>query len=960
MPNRSLSEIDYSRLQKQLQGRVYGDDSMRWLYSTDASIYRIQPAGVVIPKGAEDLDATLAFARSEGLAITARGGGTSLGGQALGAGLQLDFFPHFKGILEINPEAGWARVQPGVVLDHLNAALAPHGYWFGPDVATSARATLGGMISNNSAGARSIVYGKTIDHVLELEVLLSDGTRTTLKSLDAQAWAVKSRLNSLEGRIYASLDAEITAHRAEIEKRFPKILRRVSGYNLDAFLGTGDKNLSWLVTGSEGTLAIIREAKIRLSPKPKYRGLLIIYCQNLADALEANHMILETRPSAAEVMDQMLLDLTRQNPLYARKLYFLEQPTEVLLMVEYMADSETELKSKLATGEQFARAHGLGTGCTALTDEQVQADVWAIRKAGLPLLYSRPGDYKPVTFVEDTAVDPAQLRDFIAEFDELVKAHDTVAAYYAHASAGCIHIRPMMDLKQVSEVRKMRSLAEAVLELVLRYGGAMSGEHGDGIARSEFNERLFGREVYQVFRRLKASWDPHRQLNPGNITDAPPMDSHLRYGEGYRPLPFETELKYTRQESYQALVELCNGCGGCRKIGSGTMCPPFMATRNEEDSTRARANLLRRLLVEPDLLQIASERQTLLDVLDLCVGCKACKTECPSKVDMAKLKAETLHQDHQLHGVPLRSRLLGNVKWLNHAGSLAAPMSNLLLKLPPVRQLMEKRLGIAAHRPLPPFAAVPFDYRFAHRPAPAENRPAIVLFNDCYMNYNHPEVGEATVKVLEAFGYRVIVPEQVCCGRPQLSFGLLDEARASTRRVLEVYQPYLRQGLQVVGCEPSCVLSFRDEYLDFEPEAAQALAQQSLTLQEWLVAEAVRRPELPFTPHFQDQVFFHEHCHQKSLVGQEVALAALKLLPNLDVVMSPAGCCGMAGAFGYEAEHVEMSRAIASERLLPALAKYPSARVGVSGISCRHQIEAETGREVRHLAEILAAALLSP
>lgn len=954
--NRSPSEIDYSRLQKQLQGRVYGDDSMRWLYSTDASIYQIQPAGVVIPKGSEDLDATLAFARSEGIPVTARGGGTSLGGQALGAGLQLDFFPHFKGILEINAEAGWARVQPGVVLDHLNAALAPHGYWFGPDVATSARATIGGMISNNSAGARSIVYGKTVDHVLELEVLLSDGTRTALKSLDAQAWAVKSRLKGLEGRIYATLGAEIAAHRAEIEKRFPKILRRVSGYNLDAFLDKGAKNLSWLVTGSEGTLAIIREAKIRISPKPKQRGLLLIYCHSLAAALEANHMILETQPSAAEVMDRMLLDLTRQNALYARKLAFMEQPAEVLLMVEYMADSPTELASKLASGEKFARAHGLGSGCTALSDEKVQADVWAIRKAGLPLLYSKPGDYKPVTFVEDTAVDPARLKDFIAEFDEIVKAHDTVAAYYAHASAGCIHIRPMMDLKQVSEVRKMRSLAEAVLELVLRYGGAMSGEHGDGIARSEFNERLFGSEVYQVFRRLKASWDPHRRFNPGNITDAPPMDSNLRYGEGYRPMPFETELKYTRQESWQALVELCNGCGGCRKIGSGTMCPPFMVTRDETDSTRARANLLRRLLVEPDLLHIESERQGLLDVLDLCIGCKACKTECPSKVDMAKLKAETLHRDHRLQGVPLRSRLLGHLKWLNHAGSLAAPLSNRLLKLPALRQLLEKQLGLAAHRPLPPFAAVPFDYRFAQRAAPAGERPAIVLFNDCYMNYNHPEVGEATVKLLEAFGYRVLVPPQVCCGRPQISFGLLDQARASAQHLLEVYRPYLRQGLQVVGCEPSCMLSFRDEYPDFYPQAAQRLAQQSLTLQEWLVAEVASHPVQPFAQR-QEQVFFHEHCHQKSLVGQELALAALKLVPGLDVMMSPAGCCGMAGAFGYEAEHVGMSRAIAGERLLPALANYPKARVGVSGISCRHQIEAETGREVRHLAEILASML---
>lgn len=945
------TDIDFTRLQRQLQGQVHADAGTRWLYSTDASIYQIQPAGVVVPRVAEDLDATLAFAREQGLSITPRGGGTSLGGQALGAGLQLDFFPHFHRILEIDAEAGWARVQPGVVLDQLNAALEPYGCWFGPDVATSARATIGGMIANNSAGARSIVYGKTLDHVLELEVLLSDGSRACFKPLDAEGWRVKSRLTGLEGALYRDLDAEITAHRGEIEKRFPKLLRRVSGYNLDAFLSAGPRNLSWLVTGSEGTLALIREAKIRISPKPAQRGLLILYFHNLAEALEANHAILSTRPSAAEVMDQMLLDLTRQNALYASKLGFMEREAEVLLLVEYLADSEAEVQDKLAKARRFARDERLGFHASLAVDARAQADAWAIRKAGLPLLYSRPGDYKPVTFVEDTAVDPARLKDFISEFDELVRAHDTVAAYYAHASAGCIHIRPMLDLKQVSEVRKMRSLAEAVLKLVLRYGGAMSGEHGDGLARSEFNEQLFGSEIYQLFRRIKQNWDPHRRFNPGNITDAPPMDSHLRYGEGYRPRPFETTLHYTRQESWQALVELCNGCGGCRKIGSGTMCPPFMVSRDEADSTRARANLLRRLLIEPE--PAAADAEALLAVLDTCVGCKACQTECPSKVDLAKLKSETLHRFQQRQGVPLRSRLLGHLKWLNHAGALAAPLSNQLLKLPPLRRLIERSLGLAANRPLPPFAAVPFDYRFdRHRP-PAGTRPTVVLFNDCYMNYNHPEVGEASVALLEAFGYRVELPPQVCCGRPLISLGLLDEAKAYARRLLEINRPYLARGLTVVGCEPSCLLSFRDEYPDFWPQA-QALAAHSLTLQEWLA----RQPQTlqPFAPS-REQVFYHEHCHQKSLVGQQAVEAALGRVPGLEVVLSPAGCCGMAGAFGYEAEHVALSRAIAGERLLPALAAHPRARIGVSGVSCRHQIEAETGRTTRHLAEILAASL---
>ena len=946
------SEINWERLRGQLQGTVHSDVSMRWLYSTDASIYQIMPAGVVVPRSDADLDATLAFARETGLSLVPRGGGTSLGGQAVGPGLALDL-THFNRILEINPEQGWARVQPGVILDQLNQALAEVGCWFGPDVASSARATLGGMIGNNSAGARSIVYGKTIDHVLSLDVLLADGSRAVLRSLDPRSWALKCRQSSLEGRIYQTLTAEIESQRDEIEARFPKLLRRVSGYNLDAFLTDGERNLSWLVTGSEGTLALIREAKLKISRKPPFQGLLLIYCHSLGDALEANHAILETGPVAAEVMDEMLLELTRQNPAFARKLHFMAVDAEVLLMVEYMAESASELSAKLSAGQRFARSHKLGFDTALVVEPAAQADVWAIRKAGLPLLYSRPGEHKPITFVEDTAVDPARLKDFIADFDAIVKAHDTTAAYYAHASAGCIHIRPLLDLKQISEVRKMRSMAEAVLELVLRYGGAMSGEHGDGLARSEFNERLFGPVIYQAFRRIKASWDPDGRLNPGKITDAPPMDSHLRYGEAYHPKPFATVFKYVQQTSYQTLVELCNGCGACRKQGSGTMCPPYMVTRAEQDSTRGRANLLRRLLVEGELN--GEDQASLKQVLDLCVGCKACKTECPSKVDLAKLKSETLHRLQKQSGVPWRSRLFGQLKWLNHLGSLTAPLSNQLLRFAPLRKGLENSLGIAADRPLPPFASVPFDYRFGQHCSPAPDRPAVVLFNDCYMNYNHPEVGEATVALIEAFGYRVIVPPQVCCGRPLISMGMLDQAKAQARRLLNSLAPYLAAGHQMVGCEPSCLLGFRDEYPDFWPDGAM-LGQASLSLQEWLVVEASKLDKLPFKP-LQRQVFYHEHCHQKTLVGQELTLQSLQLAAGTEVVLSPAGCCGMAGSFGYEAEHVAISRAIAAERMLPALARYPDATLGVSGISCRHQIEAETGRKAYHLAEILAQGL---
>lgn len=951
---------------RNFSGEAYFDNTQRWLYSTDASIYQEMPLGVLVPQNPDDLDVALELAQRYESSLTPRGGGTSLGGQAVGAGLQVDLGKYFNRILEINPEAGWARVQPGVILDQLNAALEPHGLWFGPDVAPSNRATIGGMIGNNSAGARSIVYGKTIDHVLELDVLLSDGSRALLRELDARSWQVKCQGNSLESEIYRCLSEGIETHRQEIEARFPKILRRVSGYNLDAFLKAEDRNLAHLMVGSEGGLCLIREAKIKLEKRPSHRGLLLISCHDLASALEANHAILSTGPSAAEVIDEMLMELTRANTAYARKLYFLEHEAPVLLIVEYMGHSAAERNEKLQAGLQFAQAAGLGFHASITCDPRVQQDVWTIRKAGMPLLYSRPSDYKPMTFVEDTAVAPEQLKDFVRDFETIVAAHDTRASYYAHASVGCLHIRPLLDLKQLSEVRKMRSLSEAVVELVQRYHGAMSGEHGDGYARSEFNEKLFGPVVYGLFQQLKAVADPDNRLNPGKVVNAPPMDQNLRYGESYRPQPLETQLAYTQQQSFQTLVELCNGCGGCRKLDTGIMCPPYQVTRNEADSTRGRANALRRLLLQPEMN--TPEERELRQVLDLCVGCKACKSECPSKVDLAKLKAEFLHRYQQRHGVPLRSRALAQLKWLNHFGALGAPISNRLLRAKPLRRLLQSVLGLDAQKKLPPFAEIPLDYWFAQREkrsGPVNPRgPAVALFNDCYMNYNHPEVGQAAVRLLEAFGYRVLLPAQVCCGRPAISLGLLDRAQRSAKQVLQAYAPLTQQGVQVVGLEPSCLLSFRDEYPDFWPEAARGLCQQSLSLPEWLMQRAADFQEqgrpLPFKQ-LSKKIFFHEHCHQRSLVGAELTEQALQLPEGFELEMSRAGCCGMAGSFGYEQEHAQLARDIGAQRLFPHvqhfLERHGDGEVAVSGISCRHQIEGELGQPVRHLAEILTDAL---
>lgn len=980
-------------LQKHIAGEVLSDSTSRWMYSTDASIYQYLPDLIVVPRTAEDLKVTLDFARTHGLPITARGGGTSLGGQAIGQGIQLDFSKHFNRILEVDPKEGWARVQPGVILEHLNQNLAPHHYWFGPDVAPTNRATLGGMIGNNSAGARSILYGKTLEHVLSLKTLWSDGRVSQVGALTPHDWNTLAEQEHCEGRLVRLLNRIRQDHTADIHQAFPKILRRVSGYNLDAFVDTPSGqalNLAHLLVGSEGTLALWQEARVKIVPKPQHSGLLVLYFDSVADALEANHAMIETEPSAAELIDDMLLELTRQNTAFARKLHFMAYAAPVILVVQYLADSDSELAHKVQKGIRFAQQQGLSQRYSVATDDRTQADIWAIRKAGMPLLYSMPGDHKPITFIEDTAVAPERLKAFIEDFDTLIQAHDTRAAYYAHASVGCLHIRPLIDLKQVSEVKKMRSLAEGVVALVQRYHGAMSGEHGDGLARSEFNETLFGPTVYGLFKAVKATADPHQLMNPGKITSAPPMDKNLRYGAFYHPRQLTGFLQdVTGKQSVNHLVEQCNGCGACRKSDVGTMCPPFRVTGKEADSTRGRANTLRRLLLAPELLQDPTAQNEIKAVMETCIGCKACKAECPSQVDMARLKSEYLQRQHAITGIPLRSQLFGQVKWLNHLGALTAPLSNQMLKNPPFRKLLERTLGIAASVPLPTFARVPFDYRFRQHTSSAgesgaDKRPAVILFNDCYMNYNHPEIGEAAVKVIEALGYRVIVPEQVCCGRPQLSLGLLTQAKSSAENLWAQLEPYLdikstnhangtngkksATPIPVIGIEPSCMISFADEYPGLSSPHNQALsqrlAQQSTLLQDWLLKTLAERQERGLTLPFQApgwRVFFHEHCHQKAW-GKDQGIALLQEIPGLDIVPSNAGCCGMAGSFGYEVEHAPLSQAIANQSLLPALEKAHAQeafdKIAVSGMSCRHQIQnqkpAGMNLKVQHWIEILA------
>jgi len=945
-------------LKQYVKGEVRFDRFSRVLYSTDASIYEIEPIGVVIPKGEEDVAAVVRIARENGVPILPRGGGTSLAGQAVGRAVVVDMSKFMNRILEVNPEGQWVRVQPGIVLDELNAHLRPSGLFFAPDVAPSNRATIGGMVGNNSCGARSIIYGKTVDHVEELRVLLAGGEEVVLKPLTKEAFQAKAKLKTLEGQIYREVQRIVEANRDEILTRYPKIMRRVGGYNLDEFVKDGELNLAKLVVGSEGTLATVLEVKLNLVPRPKMAALTIVHFREFLEAMEATNEILPFGPSAVELIDKMIIDLTRETLEYARRMTFVQGDPEALLLVEFYGTSLGELRAKVEGMEERLRRKGFGYAFVKVFDQEEQVNVWKVRKAGLGLLQGVRGDRKPIAFVEDTAVSPEHLPQYIRRFREILKEHGTTAGYYGHTSVGCIHIRPMINLKEVREIEKMRSIAEAIRDLVLEYGGAMSAEHGDGLARSQWNEKLFGPALYQAFKEVKRAFDPQGIMNPGKIVDAPPMTENLRYGPSYRTLPLKTYLSFEREGGFARAVELCNGMGVCRKKLEGTMCPSYMVTLEEEHSTRGRANLLRAVLsgkLPPE--ELSGKR--LFEALDLCLECKGCKGECPSNVDMAKLKYEFLAHYYEANPRPLRSKLFGSVELLNKLGSRFAPFSNWVMGTRLARLALHRLVGIAPERTLPPFARPTFPEWFAERRVkPTGRRGKVVLFPDTFMTYNYPEIGKAAVRVLEAAGFEVILPEKTCCGRPMISKGMLKEVKANARYNVEKLSAYANQGIPIVGCEPSCLLTFRDEYPDLiDDERATLVAKDSFLLEEFLLRLHEKGElDLRFNGS-KRKLLFHGHCHQKALVGSAPSLKVLRL-PGFEVEEVDSGCCGMAGSFGYEAEHYEISMAVGERRLFKAIRERGSeVEIVANGVSCRQQIVHGTGRRAKHIAEVLADAL---
>jgi len=949
-----------AKLRKEFSGEIHTDRFTRLLYSTDASIYQIEPLAVVVPRGRDDVAAAVLLASYHGLPVLPRGGGTSLAGQTVGAAVVIDFSKYMNRILEVNLEERFARVEPGIILDQLNAHLQKSGWRFPPDVATSNRATLGGMIGNNSSGAHSILYGITGDHIRELRLVLSDGGEAGFAEMSAEEFLRKGASNNFEGRIYRTVQQLVAENRQEIDSRYPKIMRRVGGYNLDKVLGVDGGNLCRLIVGSEGTLATCTEACVNLTRDPPVKSLAIVHFSDLVAALEALQEILALQPAAVELVDKVLLDLTRLQPAFARKMTFVEGDPAAILIVEFFGETPAEVRQKLSQLEQRLRTIGVGTACLRVEEPEAQANVWAIRKAGVGLLASTRGDAKSTAFVEDTAVAPEHLAEYVRRFRKILERHHTSAGFYGHASVGCLHIRPVINLKEPSGVQKMVDIAAAVKDLVIEFKGAMSGEHGDGIARSHWNRELFGDRLYTAFKELKAAFDPSGIMNPGKIVDGPSMTSHLRNEPQHAGVEIKTYLDFTREGGLVRAVEQCNGMGVCRKLDTGSMCPSYMATRDEEHSTRGRANALRAALTgRLPLEEFSSVRMH--ETMDLCLSCKACKTECSANVDMAKLKYEFLAHYYDHHGVPLRARVFADIAALSRLGSATAPLSNWAMRWSPVSRVLVRILGVHPDRKTPPFVRRTFRHWLRNHPPRTlpPSSPKVVLFNDTFTNYNEPWIGIAALRLLESSGAQVSVPKVVCCGRPMISQGLLAKAKKMARTNAALLAPAAESGAWIVGCEPSCILTLRDDYPDLlGTKEAAALAERVLSLEEYLCRRIDAGEWQPEFSSAQRPVLLHGHCHQKSLVGSGPSLRLLKMPPGFVAQEVDSGCCGMAGAFGYETEHYDLSLQIGEMRLFPAIrSSAEDALIVASGTSCRQQIRHATGRAAVHLAEALAGVL---
>jgi FAD/FMN-containing dehydrogenase/Fe-S oxidoreductase len=962
-----------AELSEKLQGSLFTDTVMRTLYATDASAYREMPLGVAIPETQADIQTLILFADTHQIPLIPRTAGTSLAGQVVGAGLVVDVSKFFDRILEVNKEESYVWVEPGVVRDVLNVELKKHGLFFGPETSTANRAMMGGMLGNNSCGSNSVVYGSTRDHVLAVEGYLSDGTFVTFDAEDpfetVKQLKEGSRLHTIYTQTLAALSNPTNQQNIQSEFPKPSIKRRNTGYAVDMLLNSNafiaDKpafNFCNLLAGSEGTLCFATRIKLHVDPlPPAHLGLVCAHFNSIDEALRANLIALKFNPSASELMDHYILECTKANAEQSQNRFFVEGDPGAILVVELRADDAESLAKQAQQVEQAMRAADLGYHFPYVTGGDVKK-VWDLRKAGLGLLSNLPGDEKAVAVIEDTAVDVNDLPAFIAEFNEILTANNLYCVHYAHAGSGELHLRPIINLKTEEGHKQFRHIAEEIARLVKKYQGSLSGEHGDGRLRGEFIPWMVGDANYQLMRELKSWWDPKGIFNPNKIVDTPPMDTFLRYEAGQQTPEFNTAFRYEGQDILQH-AEQCNGSGDCRKtpISGGTMCPSFMATRNEKETTRARANILREFLTRSTQPNRFNHKE-IKEVMDLCLACKGCKSECPSNVDVAKLKMEFLYQYQKENGTPLRSWLVGHFATISSLASYVPALYNVVMGTPFLRRISNQLVGFHPDRTMPLLAKQSLRSWLKGRKS-IDSSKAVYLFVDEFTNYNDAEVGRKTVLLLEALGYEVRTLAHPISGRSFLSKGMLDEARKLAQANVELWSALVTADIPLVGIEPSAILTFRDEYPDLVSDAwlekANNLSKNVLLLEEFIAREAdAKRIDKTLFKGDKRLLKLHGHCQQKSMSSLVAAKKALSLPANFEVQLIPSGCCGMAGSFGYEKEHYDLSMQIGELVLFPTVrAQGPEVEIVASGTSCRHQIHDGTQRHAKHTAEILFEAL---
>ncbi len=983
-------------LQQSLDDELHFDALMRTLYATDASVYKEMPLAVAYPRTVEDVKKLIRFATENGTSLIPRTAGTSLGGQCVGTGIVVDVSKHWNKILEINVAERWVRVQPGVIRDELNLFLARHGLFFGPVTATASRAMIGGMVGNNSCGATSIVHGTTRDHVLEIEAVLSDGSEVVFGSMGEADFLSKTKEQTLEGNIYRQFyeTLQVPENQANIRREYPKpdIHRRNTGYAVDVLLdhrpfspNGPDFNFCKLLTGSEGTLAFTTAVKLNVVPlPPPVPAVLCAHFSTLDESMEATLVAMQHRPDQCELVDKITLDCTKDNLEQSKNRFFVQGDPAAVLMIEFRRNTLAEAEAAAQSLIESFKNVGMGYAFPIVTGKQT-GQVWALRNAGLGVMSNIPGDAKPYSFVEDTAVSLADLPAYIREFEAMMADFGQQAVYYAHAGAGELHTKPVLNLKNAGDVRQFREIAEASARLVKKYNGSLSGEHGDGRVRGEFVPMMLGDANYQLLRSIKKTWDPHGIFNPGKITDAPPMDASLRYEVGANPPEITTVMDFSDAGGFLHMAEKCNGSGDCRRLdlSGGTMCPSYRATRDEKHTTRARANALREFLTVSSFGFRVSSHQSLItenevkQVLDLCLSCKGCTSECPSNVDMTTMKAEFTHQYYQRHGVPFRAKFFGHIGRMNAVLSHFPRVANFFTNNSLSSSLVKKLVGVAQQRSLPPLATTTLrnwynKHRHELKPSGA-SKGKVYLFCDEFTDYYDAEIGVKALKLLARLGYEVEMPRHPQSGRAQLSKGLLPEAQQLARENVRIFSKLVSAETPLVGIEPSAILSFRDEYPRLVERAdvaqAKALGTNALLIDEFLAREIQAGRITPdvFTKE-KRKVLLHGHCHQKALSSVDASAWVCGLPENYEVEVIPSGCCGMAGSFGYEAEHYEVSMKVGELVLFPAVRALKSGgdfnsppdldeTVAAPGTSCRHQILDGTGRKALHPVELLWEAL---